>query len=175
MNLAVRVLSIPTDWWTVAAAWVQAVGSIIAIGAAIWISRAEAARVGSEKRQERIDHISLIQGVANMAYFHIMQTAQQIKNDDRALEYRGFDESISENLATALLRFDIEKLRSPLGATSVIGLANDCALAPSYAKAAGKLLHEQGSSNAILEDDVDEWHARALEARNEIMNMTPES
>jgi hypothetical protein len=174
MSFDVHVLSTPTDWWTVAAAWVQAVGSIIAIGAAIWISRVEASRVRAEKRQERIDHISLIQGVANMAYLHIRQTAQQIKEDDSALEYRGFDSTISENLSTALLRFDIEKLRSPPGAASVIGLANDCAMAPGFASAAGKLLHEQGSAIAILEDDVDEWEARALAARNDIMQMTPE-
>ena len=174
MAYAVHIVATPTDWWTVSAAWAQALGTVGAIAAAIWISRSEQRKQAVIRRQERVAQISLIQGAANDACSHIEQVAAMIGAEHAFLEYRSIDESRSRNLAALLSRIEVEKLRSPTGAAAVIGLAADVEAAPAFANAAGELMHEQGAALPTMGDDVEEWVARARASRDEIMRMTPE-
>jgi hypothetical protein len=60
-----------------------------------------------------------------------------------------------------------EKLRDPTGAAAVLGLAKEVG-------AVAGMIREHGVAWPVVEDDVNEWVARALAARNEILRMTPE-
>lgn len=174
MTLPVQIVATPTDWWTVWAAWIQAVGSIAAIAAAISISTSEQRRLANIRHQDRIDQVSLIKGVANLAYHHIREVAAMIESEGQSLQFRRVDPSHSQNLAALLARIEVQNLRSPTGALAVVGLANDVAAAPSYADAAGDLQRKEGGAWPAMEDEVNEWTARALTARNEILAMTAE-
>jgi len=163
-----------TEGWTVGAAWVQAIGSVAAIGSAIWISQQQYRLARAERRQDRIDHISLLQGIANLAYHHVRQTAELVRTEGAGLAHGHFDRETGQNLSALLLQFDPQKLRSPPGALGVVSLANACARAADYAEAAGKLLHKGENAWVAMEDELEAWAGSALQARNAILEMTPE-
>ena len=93
---AAFLIIVSKGWNADAAAWVQAAGSIIAIGGAVWLSRDEARRARAERRQKSEEEAWGVRFVMAQAQYDAQIIAAELTKSERPLSRTDVESCYSE-------------------------------------------------------------------------------
>lgn len=159
MGIPVQIVGDGIDW----PAWVQAVGSVVAILTAIWVSHWEAERTRNERLEDRQELRRAIAGLARRLADLIERDANAMINSPLYFHHEGFSSSEYKLLEAALDRFDPSKLVSAEAVIALEELRRAGSSAPFFADMVAEV-----AIGDRYEEDPDEsvrnWAGSASEA-----------
>lgn len=126
-GIAVRVLTSTLEWRSEAvAAWVQAIGSISAVGAAIGLAAWERAHARAEALQRRRDYRMAVAALADDIANAVADHAADLVRRPTYWLHEGSRKQDFDDLADALEWFDPSQLMSASGAVAMMQLSREC-------------------------------------------------
>lgn len=161
MALPVEIVSEGVDW----PAWVQAVGSIIAIVAAIAVAKWDEVRRQAERRAKRREFRASVAALARRMADLIGQEACDIVASPSSYDVEAFDNAQYEILDAVLERFDPSLMDSVNGALAIESIRRAGRAAPDWINA---MLQENNGERPgdaeTVSSGVSQWAKEANDA-----------